>query len=109
MDSILYYLDAAIVMWFITQVTFSFLVLVLGDLMVEYYEWGTYEQPSNGYQKTVNATMGFLIGAGPFVYKILLKYPWWKRKLFMMGFFFIFLFSSILTYQLLMMIVRIVF
>ena len=39
MDEFLFYLDNAIVMWFIVQISYSLLVLVLGNVMMEYYEW----------------------------------------------------------------------
>lgn len=105
MDELLFYLDSAIVMWFVTQISFGFTVLVLGNVMMEYYEWGTYEQPLTTYQKTVNFIMAFLIGAGPFIYKKLLKYPWWKRKLCMTGSIIAMIVGSILFYQLLVLII----
>lgn len=90
-------------MWFITQISFSFTVLVLGNVMMDFYEWGTYEQPVTTYQKTVNFIMAFLIGAGPFIYKKLLRYPWWKRKLYMTGSVIAMLIGSILFYKLLIL------
>ncbi|WP_226679032.1 hypothetical protein [Mesobacillus jeotgali] len=110
MDEFLFYLDAAIVMWFIAQISYSFLILILGNVMMEYYEWGTYESPSTVYQKTVNFIMGFLlIGVGPYIYKRLLKHPWWKRKLYMLGSVLVLFIGSIIFYEMLMGIVRKIF
>lgn len=109
MDEFLFYLDNAIVMWFIVQITYSFLLLLLGNVMMEYYEWGTYEKPSTYYQKIVNFIMGFLIGVGPYIYKKLLKHPWWKRKLYMLGSVLAMFIGSIIFYEVLMGIIRKIF
>jgi hypothetical protein len=105
MDQFLFYLDSAITMWFIVQISYSFLILVLGNVMMEYYEWGTYEGPATAYQKTVNFIMGFLMGVGPYIYKKLLIHPWWKRKLYMLGFVLAMTIGSIIFYEVLMDIV----
>ena len=70
---------------------------------------GTYESPATAYQKTVNFIMGFLIGVGPYIYKKLLKHPWWKRKLYMLGFVLAMFMSSIIFYEVVMGIVKKIF
>ncbi|MFT9596420.1 hypothetical protein [Mesobacillus sp.] len=109
MDEFFYYLDTAIVMWFVVQISYSLLILVLGNVMMEYYEWGTYENAATAYQKTVNSIMGFLIGVGPYMYKKLLKHPWWKRKLYMLGFVLAMFIGSIIFYEVVMGIARKIF
>ena len=109
MDEFFYYLDTVIVMWFVVQISYSLLILVLGNVMMEYYEWGTYENPATAYQKIVNSIMGFLIGVGPYMYKKLLKHPWWKRKLYMLGFVLAMFIGSIIFYEVVMGIARKIF
>jgi len=109
MDEFLYYLDSAIVIWFVTQIAYSVTILLAGNVMIEYYEWAIYEKPSTKYEKTINFIMGFLIGAGPYVYKKFYKHPWWKRKLFMLGSVLAMTIGSVIIYKLLMVVVRTVF
>ncbi|MCM3663670.1 hypothetical protein M3204_04600 [Mesobacillus subterraneus] len=81
------------------QFAFALTILLLGNMMIEYYEWGTYEKTETKYQKTVNGIMGLIIGIGPFFYKRFIKYNWFLRKLIMLGFLLLMGITSILVYQ----------
>ena len=60
------------------------LFLVLEWAMVDYYRWGTFENPTNVFQKSVNFGMALFMGSGYFLYSKFEKYNWIKRKLFML-------------------------
>ncbi|RSD27005.1 hypothetical protein [Mesobacillus subterraneus] len=81
------------------QFAFALTILLLGNMMLDYYEWGTYEKPANLMQKIVNVIMGLIIGIGPYFYKKFLRYNWFLRKLMMLGFLLIMGILSILVYQ----------
>src|SRR5574342_671530 len=99
MDGFLYFLDSAIVIWLVSQIAYSITILLAGNVMIEYYEWAIYENPKTKYEKTINTMMGFLIGAGPYIYKKFQKHRWWKRKLLMLGSVLAMTIVSIIFYQ----------
>ena len=77
-----------ITIWWGGQWGFALTVLVLGSVMVDYYDWGTWEHPHNALQKGINFLMAFLIGAGPYFYKkfrFKKKYNWITWRLAFLG------------------------
>ncbi|ASB91080.1 hypothetical protein CHH92_16605 [Bacillus sonorensis] len=64
------------------QFGYGLLLLILGNLMINNYERGTFEIPSNLFKKIVNFYTGLFFGASYFVYKRLYKYNWFLRKLY---------------------------
>lgn len=61
----------------------SFVIFLFESAMIRYYYiLGTYEKPSNLYQKTVNFCMYAMMGAGFYIYLRLRKYNWFVRKFF---------------------------
>jgi hypothetical protein len=81
------------------QFAFALTILLLGNMMLDYYEWGTYQKPANLMQKIVNGIMRLIIGIGPYFYKRILRYNWFLRKLIMLGFLLLMGILSILVYQ----------
>ncbi|ALC90585.1 hypothetical protein AM500_12905 [Bacillus sp. FJAT-18017] len=59
-----------IMLWWAFHWGISLTVLVLGSVMVDYYDWGTWEHPQNVLQKIINFLMAFIWGAGPYFYKL---------------------------------------
>ncbi|WP_043931906.1 hypothetical protein [Bacillus sp. EB01] len=77
-----------LILWWGGQWAFALTILVLGSAMVEYCEWGTWENPKNIVQKTLTFIMVFLIRAGPYIYKKFSfekKYNWYKWRLAFLG------------------------
>ncbi|ALC90586.1 hypothetical protein AM500_12915 [Bacillus sp. FJAT-18017] len=77
-----------LILWWGVQWTYALTVLLLGSVMVDYYDWGTWEDPQNIVQKTLTFIMAFLIGVGPYFYKKFIfekKYNWYKWRLAFLG------------------------
>ncbi len=94
---------------FSIQFAFGLSILLLGRIMMNYYERGTYRAPSNSFQKTVNFTTALFMGSGYYIYKKLYKYNCFFRKLY----FLLFLVGggilSIVTYYILSFILHSIF
>ncbi|WP_242556306.1 hypothetical protein [Bacillus sp. HU-1818] len=71
---------------FSIQFAYGLSILLLGNIMMNYYEWGTFRDPSKLFQKVVNFGTGLFMGSGYFVYKRLYKYNWFLRKLYFLIF-----------------------
>jgi hypothetical protein len=74
-----------IALWWGFQWAYALTVLFLGSVIVDYYDWGTWENPQNAFQKAINFLMAFLVGAGPYLYKKFRKYNWFIRRLALLG------------------------
>ncbi|WP_368505737.1 hypothetical protein AB3N04_09135 [Alkalihalophilus sp. As8PL] len=64
----------------LTQISYAFLVLILGSVIVEYYEWGVFRPAETGFQKLTNAIMKGFFGIGPYFYKRYKKHNWLTAK-----------------------------
>jgi hypothetical protein len=71
--------------WLAVQWGYALAVLVLGRVIVDYYFYGTWENPENVVQKIINFLMAFLFGFGPYFYKKFRKDSWLKRRLALLG------------------------
>ncbi|MBA4537895.1 hypothetical protein H1Z61_12330 [Bacillus aquiflavi] len=45
--------------WFVIQIVYSFLVLIGGRIITDYFEWAVYEDPPNFFWKCTNFFMYF--------------------------------------------------
>ncbi|MEB6548584.1 hypothetical protein MXL46_05610 [Heyndrickxia sporothermodurans] len=66
------------------QFTYGCTILLLGRVMTDYYEWGTFEHPNTIFQKVTNAFMIVTISSGYYINKKLMKYNWFTRKLLLL-------------------------
>ncbi|UAC48404.1 hypothetical protein K6959_18250 [Bacillus aquiflavi] len=69
-----------IVNWMGLQIVYSFLVLIGGRIITDYFEWAVYEDPPNFFCKCTNFFMYSVFGAGPYLNKKFMRYSWIKRK-----------------------------
>ena len=60
------------------------LFLLLEWAMVDYYRFGTFEKPTNIFEKILNIVMAIAMGSGYFLYSKFEKYNWITRKFFML-------------------------
>lgn len=84
---ITYFLDF-LFLWWGVQWVYALTVLLLGSVMVDYYDWGTWEEPQNALQKILTWIMMLLIGIGPYFYKkfrFKKKYNWFTWRLAFLG------------------------
>lgn len=72
------YLGGIILM---SQLAYAFTTFVLGNTMLEYFEWGYYKSPKTLVQKIINVFLNVFVGSGYYIYRALLKYTWIIRKL----------------------------
>lgn len=60
------------------------LFLFLEWAMVDYYRFGTFQKPTNIFDKTLNIIMAIAMGSGYFLYSKFEKHNWIARKIFML-------------------------
>jgi hypothetical protein len=108
-EEIITYTGYALAVWATIQGGYALTILLLGNVMVEYYEWGTYEKPETLYQKSVNTFFVTFMGIGPFIYKKLLRNNWFVRKLLMVVFLFLYMITSIYVYKFITFILKALF
>ncbi|ALC90588.1 hypothetical protein AM500_12925 [Bacillus sp. FJAT-18017] len=75
-------------LWLGIQWVYALTVLLLGNVMVDYYDYGTIENPINILDKIINFILKFTIGVGPCFYKKLRfkkKYNWFTWRLAFLG------------------------
>ncbi|WNF22704.1 hypothetical protein [Mesobacillus jeotgali] len=106
MEETILFVEKAVVIWFIFQIGYSISVLLIGNTMIEYYEWGIFENPSTSYEKIINTLLMVTVGVGPFVYKKLNKYNWLIRKILMLAFLVLFVIIGVIIYQIVSIVLR---
>lgn len=98
-EDLVLFIEKTIVIWFIFQSGYAIAVFLVGRVMIEYYEWGMFENPSTTYEKTINTLLTVTAGVGPFVYKKLYRVNWFFRKILMLLFLILFGIAGIAIYQ----------
>ena len=68
-EEIIFFIEKMIVVWFLFQSGYAMAVFLVGRVIIEYYEWGIFENPATPYEKTINTLLTVTVGVGPFVYK----------------------------------------
>ncbi len=92
--------------WAGIQGAYALTILLLGSVMIEYYDWGIYEKPETLYQKSINVFFASLLGIGPYIYKRISRYNWFARKFLMIIFLFLFMIVSIYVYKFIIFILK---
>ncbi|MDT9025700.1 hypothetical protein RSX31_12035 [Rossellomorea sp. YC4-1] len=69
----------------LTQLGFGFLILLLGNTMVNFYRVSIYENPENSIQKMSNFFQKTTIWLGYFIYTKLSKFNWILKKSLLLG------------------------
>ena len=77
--------------------------------MIEYYEWGIFENPSTPYEKTINFLLTVTVGMGPFIYKKLYKVNWLFRKILMLLFLILFGLAGVILFNIVSTALRLIF
>ncbi|MEC2072296.1 hypothetical protein [Alkalihalophilus marmarensis] len=65
----------------LSQISYAFLVLILGSIIVEYYEWGVFRPAETKFQKFTNFIMKGMFGAGFYFYHKYSKHNWLTAKI----------------------------
>jgi hypothetical protein len=91
------------------QVIFSILVFLLGNIVLDIYQTGVYENPKTGFQRTLTFVTNAFIGVGPYLNKKFMKFSWVKRKLFMLISIVILFFGSVIVYYVIKNLLRAIF
>lgn len=81
LEDIIMYFEYILAILMGTQIIYGFSIILLGEMMIGYYEWGYYEKPKNFLDKAQNVFMFSSIGAVCVIYKKLSNFPWIIRKL----------------------------
>jgi hypothetical protein len=108
-EEIITYIGYIIAAWAGIQGAYALTILLLGSVMIEYYDWGIYEKPETLYQKSINFFFASLLGIGPFIYKRISRYNWFARKFLMIVFLFLYMIASIYVYKFIIFILRTLF
>lgn len=62
-------IESIMLILILSQAAYAILVFILGFIMVDYYEWGIFREPTTWLQKTTNMILMSIFGIGPFLYK----------------------------------------
>ncbi|MEC2072300.1 hypothetical protein [Alkalihalophilus marmarensis] len=109
MEQYIEYTEYLVAMIFVAQTGFGFAVLILGRVMVEYYEWGIFNPPETWFQKSTNFFMKGTIGVGPYLYHRLYHYRWFVGKVLYTLIYLVLGLSSIILFQFFSYLIRTIF
>ncbi|CAH0347268.1 hypothetical protein [Bacillus sp. CECT 9360] len=84
-EDFLYYFETFYLIFVGAQFAYAVTILLLGETMMEYFEWGYYEIPESKGEKVINFVSNALFGFGYHFYKRLRKYNWFLRKIYFFG------------------------
>lgn len=92
-----------------SQCAYAFALLIVGNTLLEYYEWGIFEKPKHWVPKTTNFILKFIFGIGPFLYKKLNHHSWLAKKALFLLCFIGMVIGSFIIYLILSSIINIAF
>ncbi|WP_338778728.1 hypothetical protein [Metabacillus sp. FJAT-52054] len=81
MESITEILKIGVALMLTAQCSYCFSLLLIGNTLLDYYEWGIFEKPKHWLPKTTNFILKGIFGLGPYLYKRLQHHSWLFRKL----------------------------
>ncbi|OLS36346.1 hypothetical protein BTR22_12655 [Alkalihalophilus pseudofirmus] len=96
---IITFIDNLLLMLIASHFGFGLGIVVVGKLLVDYYEWGIFTPPETKFQKTTNIFMRSIVGLGPYIYNRFKKYNWLVAKLLYIVSYLILGVAALIVYQ----------
>ncbi|AZB44619.1 hypothetical protein CEF21_21300 [Bacillus sp. FJAT-42376] len=87
----------------VSQNAYAFTLIIMGNTLLDYYEWGIFENPKHWFPKLTNFVLKFLFGMGPYFYKKFHQqdHSWLMRKALYIGWYLLFSVICIVFYSVL--------
>ncbi|AZB44615.1 hypothetical protein CEF21_21280 [Bacillus sp. FJAT-42376] len=101
MQSTIEIIQVIVLILLVSQNAYAFTLIIMGNILLEYYQWGIFENPKHWFPKTTNFILRFLFGIGPYFYKKLhnQERSWFSRKALYLGWYLLFSVVCILFYS----------
>lgn len=99
-------IELCLILILCAQNAYAFVILLLGQVQIKYYEWGIFENPENSLQKSVNFFLRFFVGVGPYIYKKTANHSWFVSKLLYLLYFLLFGIVSIIFFNIFSHLIR---
>lgn len=89
-----------------SQASYFILLILLYDTMMHWYEWGTFPNPSNIFEKTVNFLTALVFGVAYWAGLKVKKRNWFMKRVVLFGYLIVYTILAVLTFKLLNSILR---
>ncbi|MBN3554554.1 hypothetical protein JYA63_09775 [Fictibacillus nanhaiensis] len=84
-----------------SQASYFILLIFLYGTMMHWYEWSTFPNPTNVFEKTVNFLTALVFGLAYWAGLKVKKQKWYFRPLHLIGYLIVYTILAIITYKLL--------
>ncbi|MBH0155187.1 hypothetical protein IHV10_02350 [Fictibacillus sp. 5RED26] len=82
-----------------SQASYFILLILIYQTMMHWYEWGTFPDPSNIFEKTVNFLTALVFGVAYWAGLKVKKKKWFLRPLYLTGYLFLYIILAIITFK----------
>ncbi len=83
-----------------SQAAYFFSLIVLYQVMMDWYEWGTFPDPSNIFEKTVNFLTALVFGVAYWAGLKVKKRKWFLRPVLLSGYLFLYIILAMIAFKL---------
>ncbi|EIT86848.1 hypothetical protein A374_04719 [Fictibacillus macauensis ZFHKF-1] len=88
------------------QAAYFIVIILLYDLMMDWYEWGTFPDPRNIFEKTVNILTALIFGLSYWAGLRVKKRNWFMKRVYLVGYFILFIILATITYKLINIVLK---
>lgn len=90
-----------LIMILTSQASYFILLILLYQTMMHWYEWGTFPNPSNLFEKTVNFLTALVFGVAYWAGLKVKKRNWFMKRVYLLGYLIVYIILAVITYKLL--------
>ncbi|WP_137790256.1 hypothetical protein [Bacillus sp. E(2018)] len=83
-----------------SQASYFILLILIYQTMMHWYEWGTFPDPSNIFEKTVNFLTALVFGVAYWAGLKVKKRKWFLRPVLLSGYLFLYIILAMIAFKL---------
>ncbi|WP_137790257.1 hypothetical protein [Bacillus sp. E(2018)] len=84
-----------------SQVAYFFAVILLYKTMMDWYEWSTFPDPRNLFEKTVNFLTALVFGVAYWAGLRVKNKNWFMKRVYLLGYVFVYIILAVIVYNIL--------
>ncbi|WP_040340336.1 hypothetical protein [Fictibacillus macauensis] len=84
-----------------SQASYFILLILIYNIMMDWYEWGTFPDPRNFFEKTVNFLTALIFGIAYWAGLKVKKRKWYLRPFYLIGYLAMYTILAVIIYKLL--------
>ncbi|MGM0803920.1 MAG: hypothetical protein ACQET8_04220 [Bacillota bacterium] len=84
-----------------SQAAYFFAIFFLYKVMMDWYEWSTFPDPRNLFEKTVNFLTALVFGVAYWAGLRVKNKNWFMKRVYLLGYVFVYIILAVIVYNIL--------